>query len=256
MNIPLCSALTHSPKKIARIFKHAFFEYLNYAYYRSKHTFCNRICSHFEIRRNNFEDMNDREIKHIDDYDNNFIDDDDKNICDLIMNCGYRLKTKDIEKCIHREWFSNIGENIFVTAKSHKSIQQFNIGIVIKTDLKEEYIPFSYEKLIELQKICPTIYKKLEQFGELKCPYLPMSNPIRQYIYWHKINERYIEDDDFNEYDEDGELLPEVAESYDKIRIIFKKYFNNLGYKSYEFHGYPLPISTIFEYIVNYRKIN
>jgi hypothetical protein len=111
-----------------------------------------------------------------------------------------RLKTKDIEKCIRQEWFSShLDKEVFSTAKPCPLIPPFYIqdGVVC-IDMEDHYMPFSYEILSILQTICPHIYKCLEEFGELKCPYLPMSNPIRQYIYWYKILEKYMNLDIIN----------------------------------------------------------
>jgi len=185
-NVPLCSALTHSPKQIAMIFKRVFFEYVGYVYYYGKNTFKNRISSHFEMRKTNFEDINV-------DYEEDIQE-------DTIMNMGPRLKIKDIEKCIRQEWFSShLDKETFCVAKPGPLIPPFYIqdGVVC-IDMEDHHMPFSYEILSILQTICPHIYKCLEEFGELKCPYLPMSNPIRQYIYWYKIVEKHMNLDIIN----------------------------------------------------------
>ena len=229
-NLPLCSALTHSPKQIARILKRIFFEYMNYVYYHGKYNFTNRISSHFEMIKNNFPDALNNSI---DEYE---CEDEDH----MIMNMGYRLRTKDIERCIKQEWFSNLGECVFFMAKPHLPISQFYIEDGIRDiNTRDEYMPFSHAILENLEQLCPHIYKKLEEFGELKCQLLPMSNPIRQYIYWYKIYEKY-KDDDTGDYE-----TQESMKAAQELHILLREKFNYLGYGSQDF---PPLISDIFEY--------
>lgn len=227
-NVPLCSALTHSPKQIARILKRVFFEYVNYVYYNGKYNFANRIHSHFEMITTDFEYIDDGYIEE---------DNQDNQDNDIIMDKCYRLRTKDIERCIRREWFSNVGEQVFFMAKPHLPISQFYIQDGIRDiDTKDEYMPFSYETLQLIEQICPNIYKKLEEFGELKCQLLPMSNPIRQYIYWYKIYEKYKDMD---------VMTQESMEASQALHLLLGAKFSYLGYGHQDF---PPSISDIFEY--------
>jgi hypothetical protein len=220
-------------KKMARIIKGIFDEYIVYIYHRGTRNFTESTKCEYKLTYT--------------DWEKSIIN---SKICDIKKKQN-KLKTKDIYKSLCELWLPNLDfmESIDILKEQDVYIHedtQFNMEDSLH-DIGSYPIsdPITYSDLIMIQKELPIIYSLLEKYDKLYSTYVKLPDDIIELM---RMKERF-EDADSNYYKIhtdtnpsrlcDGEIIYDAnfiedKETFNsKVEIIFDKYkIQNTGWRA------------------------
>jgi hypothetical protein len=236
-------------KKLARIIKGIFDEYIVYIYHIGKSNFTESTKCEYKLTYT--------------DWEKSIID---NKICEITKEKD-KLKTKDLYKALCELWFPNLDfmENIDMLKNADiydNEDTQFNMEDSLH-DMGSYTIsdPISYSDLIMIQKELPIIYSLLEKNDKLYSTYIKLPDDIIELM---RMKERFEDADNYYKIHTDtnpsrlcdGEIIYDAdfiedKETFNsKVEIIFDKYkIQHTGWRADS--GYSI-IPYLIEFIQYY----